>query len=264
MERRMALMRSETRLPLIAGNWKMNTTVEEAKSLVTKLRPALDKIDGVEKAVCPPFISLSIAKEMLNGSSVKVGAQNVYFHEKGAYTGEISPLMLAALCEYVIIGHSERRQYFKEDGELINKKIKAALMAGLKPILCVGESLEQNEAGKTAEVVVGQLKEALVDINAAEGLVIAYEPVWAIGTGKAATGKQSNNTIWLIRDTVTGLLGANAAARLRILYGGSMTADNVSEFVSQPEIDGGLVGGASLKPDQFITIVQKTKETKGT
>jgi triosephosphate isomerase len=256
-------MQTEARLPLIAGNWKMNTTVAEAKVLAGGLRSALDRIERVEKLVCPPFVSLAVAKEALQGSSVKVGAQNVYFEEKGAYTGEISPLMLAGLCEYVIIGHSERRQYFKESGEMINKKIKAAIKAGLKPILCVGERLEENEAGKTSQVVVSQLKDALADISDVNGLVVAYEPVWAIGTGRAATGRQSNDTIGLIRSTVGTLTDKGKAASLRILYGGSVTAENIAEFISQPEIDGGLVGGASLKAEQFTTIVQRTSEIKG-
>jgi triosephosphate isomerase len=256
-------MQIKTRVPFIAGNWKMNTTVDEARKLVGQLRPALDKIQGVEKAVCPPFISLTAVRDALQGSTVKVGAQNLYFEEKGAYTGEVSPLMLAGICEYVIIGHSERRQYFKETGEVINKKLKAAAKSGLKPILCVGERLEENEAGKTAQVVVTQLKEALVDIKLANGMVIAYEPVWAIGTGKAATGRQSNETIGLIRSTVGSLIDASTAAAIRILYGGSVTAENIAEFISQPEIDGGLVGGASLKADQFTGIVQKTAEIKG-
>ncbi len=256
-------MRTRARVPLIAGNWKMNTTVDEAKGLVARLRPALDKIEGVEKLVCPPFVSLSVVKEALLGSSVKIGAQNAYFEEKGAYTGEISPLMLAGLCEYVIIGHSERRQYFKESGEMINKKIKAAMRAGLRPILCVGERLEENETGKTSQVVVSQLKDALADIKNADGLVVAYEPVWAIGTGRAATGRQSNETIGLIRSTVESLIDAGTAADLRILYGGSVTAENIAEFISQPEIDCGLVGGASLKAEQFTAIVQKTSEIKG-
>jgi triosephosphate isomerase len=241
----------------------MNTTVDEAISLVTRMRPSLDKIDGVEKVVCPPFVSLVAVRDALKDSSIKIGAQNMYFEDKGAYTGEISPLMLAGLCEYVIIGHSEHRQYFQEAGEMINRKVKAALKAGLKPILCVGERLEENEAGKTAEVVTGQLKSALVDIKTAGGMVIAYEPVWAIGTGRAATGKQSNETIGLIRETAGKLIDKAAAREIRILYGGSVTAENIVEFVSQPEIDGGLVGGASLKADQFVTIIQKTKEIKG-
>jgi triosephosphate isomerase len=171
--------------------------------------------------------------------------------------------MLAGLCQYVIIGHSERRQYFNETGAVINKKIKAAMKAGLKPILCVGEKLEENEGGRTAQVVVDQLKAALVDITFAKGLVIAYEPIWAIGTGRAATGKQSNETIGLIRSTVGSLINQTVAAEMRILYGGSVTAENIAEFISQPDIDGGLVGGASLKAEQFIGIVRKTAEIKG-
>ncbi len=255
-------MHTNKRIPFIAGNWKMNTTLNEARKLVTELRPVLEQSIAVEIAVCPPFISLAGVNEVLNGSQIKVGAQNLYFEEKGAYTGEISALMLAPLCEYVIIGHSERRQYFHETGEMINKKIKAAIKANLKPILCVGEKLEENEAGQTAQVVINQLKAALADIKDTHGLVIAYEPIWAIGTGKAATGKQSNETIGLIRKTTASLIGKNTAEAIRILYGGSVTADNITEFISQPEIDGGLVGGASLKADQFIRIVQKTSEIK--
>jgi len=251
------------RVPMIAGNWKMNTTVEEARRLVTEMRPALDRIESVEKVVCPPFVSLTAVASVIKGSTVGLGAQNVYCEEKGAYTGEISPLMLAGLCQYVIIGHSERRQYFNEDGALINKKVKAALKAGLKPILCVGEQLRENVAGKTAEVVTGQLEAALVDIKDADRLVVAYEPVWAIGTGRAATGAQSNETIGLIRSTIARRYGRSVADGVRILYGGSVTADNIAEFASQPEIDGGLVGGASLKADQFVSIVRKTAEVKG-
>ncbi len=256
-------MQKTIRLPFIAGNWKMNTTLEEAKQLIINMRSALDEIAGVEKAVCPPFIALPAARELLLNSSIKTGAQNLYHEEKGAYTGEISPLMLSGLCEYVIIGHSERRQYFTETGEMINKKVKAAMKAGLKPILCVGEKLEENEAGKTAEVVVKQLKEAMAGIHQADGIVIAYEPVWAIGTGRAATGKQSNETAGLIRQTTAEILDKESANKIRILYGGSVTADNIAEFISQPEIDGGLVGGASLRAEQFIKIVQKTGEIKG-
>ncbi len=256
-------MQDKARLPLIAGNWKMNTTLDEATKLVTQLKQAIDRVEGVEKLVCPPFVSISAVKDILAGSSIKVGAQNAYFEEKGAYTGEISPMMLRGLCEYVIIGHSERRQYFKESGDLINKKLKALMKTGLKPILCVGERLEENEAGQTAKVVVTQLKEALVDIKASEDMVIAYEPVWAIGTGRAATGRQSNETIGLIRKTVGTVISAEAAANMRILYGGSVTADNITEFISEPEIDGGLVGGASLKTDQVSAIVQKAAQVKG-
>jgi triosephosphate isomerase len=251
------------RVPMIAGNWKMNTTVDEAKRLATEMRPALDSIDSVEKVVCPPFVSLTAVASIIKGSTVGLGAQNMYFEEKGAFTGEVSPLMLAGLCQYVIIGHSERRQYFGEDGPLTNKKMKAALKAGLKPILCVGEQLRDNVAGKTAEVVTGQLEAALVDIKDVDGPVVAYEPVWAIGTGRAATGAQSNETIGLIRGTLARMYGRTVADGVRVLYGGSVTADNIVEFISQPEIDGGLVGGASLKADQFVSIVRKTAEVKG-
>ncbi len=250
------------RLPMIAGNWKMNTTLSEAQQLVTEMRQGLDEISGVEKVICPPFISLAVVKELIKGSSIKLGAQNLYFEEKGAYTGEISPVMLAGLCEFVIIGHSERRQYFNETGEIVNKKIKAALKAGLKPILCVGEKLEENEAGRTKEVVTGQLRSALSGIGYLSGLIIAYEPIWAIGTGKAATAGQANETIGLIRRNISELYGREASQDLRILYGGSVTADNIAELVRQPEIDGGLVGGASLKAEQFLSIVRQTAEIR--
>jgi triosephosphate isomerase len=204
---------------------------------------------------------------MLQGSSIKLGAQNMYFEPKGAYTGEISPLMLRELCEFVILGHSERRWYFSETDEMVNKKVKAALAYGLKPILCVGERLEENEAGKTEEVVSRQVTAALNDIepallSVAKNLVIAYEPVWAIGTGKAASGKQAAATIQFIRDVVAKLWNKNMAQDLRILYGGSVTSTNIAEFISYPEIDGALVGGASLKADEFISIVEQTAKIK--
>lgn len=249
------------RIPMIAGNWKMNTTVAEAVALVKEMRPELDRIDNVDKVVCPPFVSLAAAKELLAGSSIKLGAQNLYFEEKGAYTGEISPLMLAGLCEYVIIGHSERRQYFQETVELVDKKVQAALKAGLKPILCVGETPKENEAGQTEEVLTKQL--SLTSKQAYHtGLVLAYEPIWAIGTGKAATGKQANQTIGFIRRHISKQHGQEIAQSVRILYGGSVTADNIAEFIKQPEIDGALVGGASLKAGQFSGIVKQTSEIK--
>jgi len=251
------------RVPMIAGNWKMNTTVSEAVKLVNELRQGLDAIDNVEKVLCPPFISLVAVGELIKGSSIQLGAQNLYFEEKGAYTGEISPLMLTELCEFVIIGHSERRQYFNETDEIINKKVQTALKAGLKPILCIGERLEENEAGLTAEVVTKQLRLALVGIEHPSRMIVAYEPVWAIGTGKAATGEQANQTIGLIRHNVSQLYDKETAQDLRILYGGSVTADNATEFMQQPEIDGALVGGASLKADQFLSIVKQTAEIKG-
>ena len=175
------------RVPMIAGNWKMNTTVSEAVVLVSEMRYELDEIDNIDKVICPPFISLALIGGLIKGSSIKLGAQNMYFEEKGAYTGEISPLMLANLCEFVIIGHSERRQYFNETDEMVNKKIRTALRIGLKPILCIGERLEDNEAGRTEKVVTNQLESSLAGINQLNGLTLAYEPIWAIGTGKAVS-----------------------------------------------------------------------------
>jgi len=250
------------RLPIIAGNWKMNTTVDEAVALVRDMLGGLDDIGGVEKVVCPPFVSLCEVKPVLEKSSVKLGAQNMHFEEKGAFTGEVSPGMLAGLCQYVIVGHSERRQYFGETDEIVNRKVKAAFKFKLLPIMCVGETLAENEAGKTEEVVTRQVKKGLAGIDRAGGLVIAYEPIWAIGTGKAATGKQANVTIGLIRRTVRELYGEDVAQGLRIQYGGSVTAANIVEFISQPEIDGGLVGGASLKAPDFVSIVEQTAKTK--
>ncbi len=246
------------RTPVIAGNWKMNTTVGEAVALVRAMRAELDKVSNVEKVLCPPFVSLAPVGELIKGSSIKLGAQNLYFAEKGAYTGEVSALMLAGLCELVIIGHSERRQYFGETGEVVNKKVAAALGVGLKPILCIGEKLAENEAGKTEEVVSGQLKSSLAGIASLDGLIVAYEPVWAIGTGRAATGEQANETIAFIRRNISGLYDDKVAREIRILYGGSVTAANVAEFMPQPEIDGALVGGASLKAAEFLSIVTQT------
>ena len=248
------------RVPMIAGNWKMNTTVSEAEQLVNEIRQGLGGVVGVDKVVCPPFVSLATVKELIKGSSIRLGAQNLYFEEKGAYTGEISPLMLADLCEFVIIGHSERRQYFNETNEIVNKKLQAALKAGLKPILCVGEQLEENEAGKTEEVVTTQIRLSLAGIDCSGDFIIAYEPIWAIGTGKAAIGKEVNKTASLIRRTIAQLYSNEIAREVRILYGGSVTADNIAEFMEQIEIDGALVGGASLKPDQFVSIIRQTQE----
>jgi len=250
------------RVPMIAGNWKMNTTVSEAVELVNKMRHKLDEIANVDKVICPPFISLAAVKELIKGTSIKLGAQNLHFEEKGAYTGEISPLMLARLCEFVIIGHSERRQYFKETGEIVNKKVQAALRVKLKPILCIGESFEENEAGKTEAVVAEQLRSSLAGIGFVNGLIIAYEPIWAIGTGKAATGRQANETIGFIRQNIAKLYNKGTAQEMRILYGGSVTAENAAEFINQPEIDGALVGGASLKANQFLSIVKQTSKIK--
>jgi len=250
------------RVPMIAGNWKMNTTVSEALDLVSAMKGELEKINSVEIAVCPPFVSLAPVKELLRDSSIKLGAQNLHFAEKGAYTGEISPLMLAELCELVIIGHSERRQYFGEKGDLINKKMVAALNAGLTPILCIGEQLEEREGGKTEEVVSAQLREALAGIEDPKATVLAYEPVWAIGAGKAATGGQANETIAFIRQLIAGAYNDKKAREIRILYGGSVTSANAAEFMQQPDIDGALVGGASLKHKEFLSIVNQTAIVK--
>lgn len=250
------------RFPVAAGNWKMNTTVEEAAALAKELRDRLDRLDGVEKIVCPPFVSLVPVKGIITGSSIKLGAQNMYFQEKGAFTGEVSPTMLAGLCQYVIIGHSERRQYFHEEDSLVNRKLKAALKAGLAPILCVGEKLEDREGGRTEEVITRQISEGLADIPNPGDLVVAYEPIWAIGTGKAATASQANETIGLIRRVVAVQCGGAIAEGVRLLYGGSVTAANILEFISQSEIDGSLVGGASLKAGEFASIAEQIARAK--
>jgi triosephosphate isomerase len=250
------------RKPLIAGNWKMNTTIEEAVQLVRSMTGELDSIKGVEKLLCPPFVSLQAVKDIISGTSIMLGAQNMYFKEKGAYTGEISPLMLKGLCSYIVLGHSERRQYFNETDEIINSKVKSAMQFAIIPILCVGESLIENEAGRTEEIVSRQVKKALNGIRPYDALVIAYEPVWAIGTGKAASAKQANDTIKLIRDIVRDIWAENIGNAIRILYGGSVTAANIAEYIAEPDIDGALVGGASLKADEFITITRRTAEIK--
>ena len=251
------------RMPIIAANWKMNTTIAEATTLVQSMLGDLDQIQDIQKIICPPFISLAALTETVKGSSVELGAQNMHFEERGAFTGEISPLMLTGLCQYVIIGHSERRQHFHETGELINKKVKSALGHRLVPILCVGESLDDNEAGRTVELVTTQLDAALAEVDDLADTIVAYEPVWAIGSGRSASGGQANETIAIIRERLASLYGKGIADCTRILYGGSVTADNIADFVSQPEIDGALVGGASLKPEQFIGIVRQTAEIRG-
>lgn len=251
------------RIPFIAGNWKMNTTVTEAEKLVFEMLDRLDKMKAVEKAICPPFVSLVAVNMMLQNSSIKLGAQNMHFEIGGAYTGEISPLMLKELCEFVILGHSERRSYFGETDETVNRKIGAAFTNDLKPILCIGERLEEKEAGKTEEVVNRQVAAALDGIEPNPSLVIAYEPIWAIGTGKAATGEQAAGTTQLVRDTLARIWDKGIAQDLRVLYGGSVTSANIAEFVSQPQIDGALVGGASLKANEFLSIVEQTTQIKG-
>ncbi len=250
------------RTAIIAGNWKMNTTVTEARKLVEQMVSRLNLVPAVEKVLCPPFVSLTAVAELIKSTSIKLGAQNMYFEDKGAFTGEISPSMLAGLCQYVILGHSERRGYFAETDEMVNRKVHAALKAGLVPIVCVGERLDENEAGLTAKVITRQVKAAMAGVEPTARLVFAYEPIWAIGTGKAATGAQANETIGLIRRMAAEVLGAQAAAVVPVQYGGSVTSANIAEFVAQPEIDGALVGGASLKADEFIGIVEKTAQVK--
>lgn len=247
---------------MMAGNWKMNTTPSEASTLVKEMRQGLEQIKGVDKVLCPPFVSLVVVRELVQNTSIKVGAQNMYFEPKGAFTGETAPDMLAELCDYVILGHSERRQYFSETDEIVNKKVKAALGVGLTPIMCVGERLEENEAGKTVEVVTRQVKGGLRDIEMPVSMIIAYEPVWAIGTGKAATSEEANDTIGVIRRTVAELYGNKTADEMRVLYGGSMNAANATELLQKPEIDGGLIGGASLKAAEFVSMVEQAAAVK--
>jgi triosephosphate isomerase len=252
------------RTPIVAANWKMHTTVHTAVELFDALRKGIDGVQGVEKVVCPPFVFLVLARQALAGSTIKVGAQNVFWEEKGAFTGEISPPMLADLCEYVIIGHSERRKYFGETDETANRRLKAALAQGLRPIFCIGETAEEREAGRTEEVLLHQVRGGLAGIDIGSGFVLAYEPVWAIGTGVPATGAMANEAIGLIRRELAALYGSELAEAARIQYGGSVDGANIAEFMAEPEIDGALVGGASLKADVFATIVVEAARLKGT
>jgi triosephosphate isomerase len=247
------------RLPFVAGNWKMFNTVAEARVLVADLLPGLIVVQGVEIVLCPPFTSILPVAALLEGTSIGVGAQNMHWEASGAYTGEVAPPMLAEFCRYVIIGHSERRAYFGENDTSVNLKVKAALEYGLVPIMCVGETLAENEAGITREVVSRQVKEGLkgIDDKLIESIVVAYEPVWAIGTGRAATPEGANAVIADIIRVVLGQMYDNGAAqKVRVLYGGSVKASNAGEFFRQADIDGALVGGASLKASEFIPIVK--------
>lgn len=247
------------RKPLIAGNWKMNNTVSESTKLVKLLVEFMDKYEkDREVLVCAPFTSLYCINEIVKNSKVKLGAQNMHFEEKGAYTGEISPIMLKDIgVEYIIIGHSERRQYFNETDEIVNKKITTALKYNLKPIVCVGETLEQRESGKEKDIIRNQIKNGFKNIKTSdiEGIVIAYEPIWAIGTGKTATADQANEIISYIRKIISELYDAEVADNVRIQYGGSVKPNNASEIMSKSDIDGALVGGASLKIEDFKQII---------
>ena len=250
-------MNKAVRKAVIAGNWKMNKTRPEAKELIEAIKP-LVKDAGCEVICCVPFTNLETALEATKGSNVKVGAENCHFEKSGAFTGEISAEMLTEMgVEYVVLGHSERRQYFGETDETVNKRVRAALAAGLKPIVCVGEMLKDRENGITAELVAMQTKIALKDVTAEEmkNVIIAYEPVWAIGTGKTATADQAQEVCAAIRKVVGELYGEDAAKALTVQYGGSMNAKNAEELLSKPDVDGGLIGGASLKADQFAIIV---------
>ena len=254
------------RTPIIAGNWKMNKTADQGVTFVREIRHALQNIKGVDRVVCPPFLAIPAVYEALQATDIGVGAQNMYFAEKGAYTGEIAPDMLTPFCQYVILGHSERRALFGETDEGVNKKVHAALTHGLTPIICVGESLAQNEAGETHVFVSGQVKGAFAGLTAvqAPACVIAYEPIWAIGTGKNASGEVANGIIGgTIRATLADLYGETIARQVRIQYGGSVKPANMAEYMSQPDIDGALVGGASLKADDFTQLVEVAAQEKG-
>ena len=248
------------RRPFIAGNWKMHKTIEEAVSLVTVLKEELEGVSGCDVAVCPPSVALKAVRGVLRDSDIGLGAQNMHWEEEGAFTGEVSPLMLEGLCDYVIIGHSERRTIFEESDEWVNRKLHSALRHGLKPIVCVGENLEQSEAGKTEEVCGGQVRAAFEGVTAeqARGVTIAYEPIWAIGTGVPARGADVDDIIRrAVRDVLADVYDEDVAQAIRVQYGGSVKPHNVAEFLARPEIDGALVGGASLKAHDFAKIVKK-------
>ncbi len=253
------------RKPIIAGNWKMNMTPSECAKLIGELKPLIDNA-ACEVVVCPPFVDLPAAREALAGSEIRLGAQNVHWAEKGAYTGEISAAMLKELgVEYAIVGHSERRQFFGETDEGVNRRARAARAAGITPIVCVGESLVEREAGETEAVVGAQTEAALLGMNAEEAgrIVIAYEPVWAIGTGRTATSEQAEETIAFIRGVVRALFGEKTADAIRIQYGGSMNPKNAAELMAMPDIDGGLIGGASLKAADFAQVVNYDADNRG-
>ena len=250
------------RTPIAAANWKCHTRLESALALAMGLREAIDGMEGVEKVVCPPFVYLAAVGEALRGSSLRLGSQDVHWEDDVAATGEVGPQMVAELAQYAIVGHSERRHQFGETDEMVARKVKAALAAGLSPIMCVGEKLDEREAGSTEEVLVRQTRAGLAGADVPEGFIIAYEPVWAIGTGRAATPEIADEAIAVIRREVASVTGAAKAETVRILYGGSVTADNVAEFVSLAGIDGALVGGASLKVDAFAGITREIARAK--
>ncbi|MPZ48679.1 MAG: triose-phosphate isomerase [Dehalococcoidia bacterium] len=249
------------RIPIVAGNWKMNTVAESARDLIEAMKAGgIDSIQGVEKVICPPFVYLGLAADLTRGTSLRVGAQDVHWEEKGAFTGEVSPAMLRDYAVYAIIGHSERRALFGETDEQVSKKLKAALDHRLMPIVCVGETGSEREAGQTLSILRRQVHGALHDVELPATAVIAYEPVWAIGTGVAATAADANDAIGFIRDEVSKLQGTATAEAIRILYGGSVNATNITDFFSQPEVDGGLAGGASLDAAAYVAMCRSVAE----
>ncbi len=250
------------RVPVAAANWKCNTRLESAIALARGLRKSIDGLEGVEKVVCPPFVYLTAVGEALRNSSLKLGSQDVHWEDDIAATGEVGPQMLAELAQYAIIGHSERRHQFGETDGMVSRKVRAALAAGLRPIMCVGETLDEREAGKTEDVLVRQTRSGLEGGEIPDGFIIAYEPVWAIGTGRAATAEIAEEAVAVIRGEVASLFDSRKAETVRILYGGSVTPENAGEFVSREGIDGALVGGASLKVDAFTGIVTETARAK--
>ena len=256
-------MNRRYRKTIIAGNWKMNKTLSETKAFAEELKPLLGRPNWCEVVLCVPYVNIQAAVRMFKECRVSIGAENCHFESHGAYTGEVSPEMLKELgVKYVIIGHSERRQYFNETDEACNKKVLVALENGLRPILCVGESLTEREQDVTMEVIRKQIKIALqgVAVEDIKKVVIAYEPIWAIGTGKTATAEQANEVCSAIRDCLREKYGARAARGITIQYGGSMNAKNAAELLAQPDVDGGLIGGASLKSADFATIVEAANQ----
>ncbi|MEA2642038.1 MAG: triosephosphate isomerase [Chloroflexota bacterium] len=247
----------------MAGNWKMNTTLPEAVALTDAMLNELPIVAGIEKVLCPPFISLAAVRDRVSGTNILVGAQNAYWEPKGAFTGEISVTMLRGLADYVILGHSERRQLFHETDDDVHRKVVAALETGLRVILCVGEDLAINEAGRTEQHVEAQVRADLAGVDDLSRVVIAYEPIWAIGTGRAATPDDASRVIGHIRRVVANVVSSSAADGLRILYGGSVTPENFPSFIERAGIDGGLVGGASLRADSFITLCQQAALSVG-
>jgi triosephosphate isomerase len=251
-----------TRKPVIAGNWKCNMRLDSAFELASGLRDRINEVEGVEKIVCPPFVHLATVEVALATTSIMVGAQDVHWEDDIAATGEVGPKMLEELVDFVIIGHSERRHRFGETDEMVNKKVGAALAVGLQPIMCVGETMDERQAAKTDEVLIRQTRLGLEGADLPDGFIIAYEPVWAIGTGTAATADDADDAIALIRREVASMFGAPKAETVRILYGGSVTGDNIAEFIARDGIDGALVGGASLKVDAFAKIVEEAARVR--